>query len=59
MERMLSGAPEESKVFSEESVPAGRGRGLVQMLSGAVLLFLIGGVSSCGPAWYGFVVLGR
>ena len=44
VERMLSGAPEESKVFSEESVPAGRGRGLVQMLSGAVLLFLIGGM---------------
>ena len=44
VERMLSGAPEESKVFSEESVPAGRGRGLVQMLSGAILLFLIGGM---------------
>ena len=43
-ERMLSGAPEESKVFSEENVPEGRGRGLVQMLSGAVLLFLIGGM---------------
>ena len=44
VERMLSGAPEESKVFSEENVPEGRGRGLVQMLSGAILLFLIGGM---------------
>ena len=51
VERMLSGAPEESKVFSEESVPAGRGRGLVQMLSGAVLLFLIGGMSFLRAGW--------
>ena len=51
VERMLSGAPEESKVFSEESVPAGRGRGLVQMLSGAVLLFLIGGMPFLRAGW--------
>ena len=50
VERMLSGAPEESKVISEESVPADRGRGVVQMLSGAVLWFLIGAVPSMRAA---------
>ena len=32
------------KALPEENVAEGRGRGLVQMLSGAVLLFLIGGM---------------
>ena len=37
-------AAEAPKALPEENVPEGRGRGLVQMLSGAVLLFLIGGM---------------
>ena len=37
-------ATEAPKALPEENVPEGRGRGLVQMLSGAVLLFLIGGM---------------
>ena len=44
---VLRGGPaaaEAPKALPEENVPEGRGRGLVQMLSGAVLLFLIGGM---------------
>ena len=37
-------AAEAPKALPEENVAAGRGRGVVQMLSGAVLLFLIGGL---------------
>ena len=41
-------AAEAPKALPEEHVPEGRGRGLVQMLSGAVLLFLIGGTPFVG-----------
>ena len=37
-------AAEAPKALPEENVAEGRGRGVVQMLSGAVLLFLIGGM---------------
>ena len=41
-------ATEAPKALPEENVPEGRGRGLAQMLSGAVLLFLIGGTPFVG-----------
>ena len=44
-------AAEAPKALPEEHVPEGRGRGLVQMLSGAVLLFLIGGMSFLRAGW--------
>ena len=46
-------AAAEAKVFPEEKVEVaeGRGRGLVQMLSGVVLLFLIGGMSFLRAGW--------
>ena len=44
-------AAEAPKALPEENVPEGRGRGLVQMLSGAVLLFLIGGMSFLRTGW--------
>ena len=44
-------ATEAPKALPEENVPEGRGRGLVQMLSGAVLLFLIGGMSFLRTGW--------
>ena len=43
-------AAEESNALPEEDAE-GRGRGLVQMLSGAVLLFLIGGMSFLRAGW--------
>ena len=43
-------AAEAPKALPEENVAAGRGRGVVQMLSGAVLWFLIGAVSSMRAA---------
>ena len=55
---VLRGGPaaaEAPKALPEENVPEGRGRGLVQMLSGAVLLFLIGGTPLIG----GVMVRGR
>ena len=51
---MLWGSPaaaEAPKALPEENVPEGRGRGLVQMLSGAVLLFLIGGMPFLQAGW--------
>ena len=50
---VLRGGPaaaEAPKALPEENVPEGRGRGLVQMLSGAVLWFLIGAVPSMRAA---------
>ena len=50
---MLWGSPaaaEAPKALPEENVSEGRGRGVVQMLSGAVLWFLIGAVSSMRAA---------
>ena len=44
-------AAEAPKALPEEHVPEGRGRGLVQMLSGAVLLFLIGGMPFLQAGW--------
>ena len=44
-------AAEAPKALPEENVPEGRGRGLVQMLSGAVLLFLIGGMPFLQAGW--------
>ena len=42
----------DAKVLPEEHIVAeGRGRGLVQMLSGAVLLFLIGGMPFLQAGW--------
>ena len=43
-------AAEAPKALPEENVPEGRGRGVVQMLSGAVLWFLIGAVPSMRAA---------
>ncbi len=43
-------AAEAPKALPEENVSEGRGRGVVQMLSGAVLWFLIGAVSSMRAA---------
>ena len=43
-------AADESNALPEEDAE-GRGRGLVQMLSGAVLLFLIGGMSFLRTGW--------
>ena len=43
-------AAEAPKALPEENVAAGRGRGVVQMLSGAVLWFLIGAVPSMRAA---------
>ena len=43
-------AADESKALPE-NVAEGRGRGLVQMLSGAVLLFLIGGMPFLQAGW--------
>ena len=43
-------AAEESNALPEEDAE-GRGRGLVQMLSGAVLLFLIGGMPFLQAGW--------
>ena len=48
---MLSGAPEAPKAIPGENGAEGRGRGLVQMLSGAVLLFLIGGMPFLRAGW--------
>ena len=51
---MLWGSPaaaEAPKALPEENVAEGRGRGLVQMLSGAVLLFLIGGMPFLQAGW--------
>ena len=51
---VLRGSPaaaEAPKAIPEENVPEGRGRGLVQMLSGAVLLFLIGGMPFLQAGW--------
>ena len=48
--RGSSVATEAPKALPEENVPEGRGRGLVQMLSGAVLWFLIGAVPSMRAA---------
>ena len=44
-------AAEAPKALPEENVAEGRGRGLVQMLSGAVLLFLIGGMPFLQAGW--------
>ena len=48
--RGSSVATEAPKALPEENVPEGRGRGVVQMLSGAVLWFLIGAVPSMRAA---------
>ena len=44
-------AAEAPKALPEENVSEGRGRGVVQMLSGAVLLFLIGGMPFLQAGW--------
>ena len=52
-------ATEAPKALPEENVPEGRGRGLVQMLSGAVLLFILGGRLAWAASYAGFEILNR
>ena len=49
-------AVDEVKALPGENVSEGRGRGLVQMLSGAVLLFILGGRFAWAAIYAGFEI---